>query len=163
MVFNFKKTILIKMAIPGWITKNVDFSNSNMNNDMNFSGSSSVTLAKGNVTLAKGDITLEAGTLFSFSDERLKMNIRPIENALERIDKIKGVYYQWKDKGENSDQEIGVIAQDVQQQFPELVTTNKDGILAVDYAKLVAVLIECVKDLKEQLRSSSRLDKSTTF
>jgi len=85
------------------------------------------------------------------SDERLKTDIRPIENALERVDKLKGVYYHWKDDDKKEKLEIGVIAQDVQKQFPELVNTDKNSILSVDYVKLTAILIECVKDLKQQI------------
>jgi hypothetical protein len=73
---------------------------------------------------------------------------------LDRIGKLKGVYYHWKDDKKEK-QEIGVIAQDVQQQFPELVNTDKNGILSVDYIKLTAILIECVKDLKQQISHKS--------
>lgn len=112
----------------------------------------SIDLKQGNINLDKGDISLKEGQLLAYSDERLKTDIRPIENALERVDKLKGVYYYWKDDNKNEKtQQIGLIAQNVQQQFPELVNTDKNGVLCVDYPKLTAILIECVKDLKQQL------------
>jgi hypothetical protein len=111
----------------------------------------SIQLDKGAISLTKGDISLTTGKVVMYSDERLKTNIRPIENALERVDKLKGVYYHWKDENEDKTQQIGLIAQDVQEQFPELVNTDKNGILSVDYPKLTAILIECVKELKQKL------------
>jgi hypothetical protein len=113
-----------------------------------------ILLKSGNISLNRGNINLLQGQLYVQSDERLKTDIRPIENALDRIGKLKGVYYHWKDDKKDK-QEIGVIAQDVQQQFPELVNTDKNGILSVDYIKLTAILIECVKDLKQQISHKS--------
>jgi archaellin len=116
------------------------------------SGGNSIDLKKGNINLDKGNISLKEGQLLAYSDETLKTDIRPIENALERVDKLKGVYYYWKDDTKNEKtQQIGVIAQNVQQEFPELVNTDKNGVLCVDYPKLTAILIECVKELKQQL------------
>lgn len=114
----------------------------------------SISLDKEHILLKRGNINLLQGQLYVQSDERLKTDIRPIENALDRIGKLKGVYYHWKDDKKEK-QEIGVIAQDVQQQFPELVNTDKNGILSVDYIKLTAILIECVKDLKQQISHKS--------
>lgn len=111
----------------------------------------SINLDNQHINLQSGDINLRKGQLFIQSDKRLKTDIRPIENALDRIETLKGVYYHWKDDDKKEKGEIGVIAQDVQQQFPELVNTDKNGILSVDYAKLTAILIECVKDLKQQI------------
>jgi hypothetical protein len=110
-----------------------------------------IRLAEGSIILEQGNISLMQGQLLVQSDERLKTDIRPIENALERVDKLKGVYYHWKDDDKKEKLEIGVIAQDVQKQFPELVNTDKNSILSVDYVKLTAILIECVKDLKQQI------------
>lgn len=110
-----------------------------------------INLKYGSISLEQGNINLMQGQLLVQSDERLKTDIQPIENALERVDKLKGVYYHWKDDDKKKKLEIGVIAQDVQQQFPELVNTDKNSILSVDYIKLTAILIECVKDLKQQI------------
>jgi hypothetical protein len=91
---------------------------------------------------ATGDIT-------SFSDITLKENIHAIDNALEKLDFIRGVTFTRKDTQSNH---IGVIAQEIEEVFPELVLTdNKTGLKSVAYGNLVAVLIQCVKELKDKL------------
>ena len=91
--------------------------------------------------------TLHIGGMAISSDERLKKDITLIDNALEKINKLKGVTYIWKD-GHGS-KEIGVIAQDIQAQFPELIYKNND-YLSVDYSRITAVLIEGVKELNKE-------------
>ncbi|MDE1463712.1 tail fiber domain-containing protein [Spartinivicinus poritis] len=89
------------------------------------------------------------------SDQNLKKNTAQLEKALENISKLNGVSYEWK---KNSKKDIGVIAQDVETVFPELVQnikiTNEDGtektLKQVNYAGLVGVLIEAVKELKHE-------------
>jgi hypothetical protein len=92
-----------------------------------------------------------AGSIFSISDERLKTDIELLENCLEKIDKLKGVSYTWRDG--HGGKEIGVIAQDIKSQFPELVSTNKDNFLTVDYPKLTAVLLEGIKEMKKEIET----------
>lgn len=75
------------------------------------------------------------------SDETLKKNIVKITNPIEKVAQLKGVTFDWKSNNKN---DIGVIAQDVQKVFPEAVQTGSDGKLAVDYARLVPVLIEAI-------------------
>ena len=98
------------------------------------------------------------GSISDVSDIRLKENIVPLENAIEKISSLKAIYFN--NKGESPDnREIGVIAQDVEKVLPELVSTNKEGYKMVDYTKLAPVLIEAVKELmaeNEQLKQ--RLD-----
>ena len=98
------------------------------------------------------------GSISDISDVRLKENIVPLENAIEKISSLKAIYFN--NKGESPDnREIGVIAQDVEKVLPELVSTNKEGYKMVDYTKLAPVLIEAVKELmaeNEQLKQ--RLD-----
>lgn len=90
-----------------------------------------------------------APAVFCTSDERLKTDIKLLENSLDKINKLKGVCYTWKDG--HGGKEIGVIAQDIQAQFPELVSINKDNFLTVDYPKLTAVLIEGIKEMKKDM------------
>ena len=71
---------------------------------------------------------------------RFKTNIAPIENALDKISALNGVYYDWrrdefKDKGFEDGRQIGVIAQDVEKVLPELVKTDSQGYKAVSYEK----------------------------
>ena len=91
----------------------------------------------------------------AFSDKRLKDNIKPIENSLEAIKKINGVTYDWKANGNSS---MGVIAQEVQSVFPQLVKEvqpleGDEKRLTVNYDGLIGVLIETVKELNAKIEN----------
>ena len=97
--------------------------------------------------LVTGDITA-----FSTSDERLKDNIKPIDNPLEKVMKISGNTFSWNENSRNSGDGIGVIAQEVEELgLPEVVTTRESGYKAVKYEKLVPLLIEAIKELKHEI------------
>ena len=89
-----------------------------------------------------GSIRASEG-LLSNSDKRLKENIYPIDNALSRVNQIEGVYFNWKDKKES---QVGVIAQQVKEVLPEVVSEDINSYLSVDYSKLVPLLIEAVNE-----------------
>ncbi len=88
----------------------------------------------------------------AFSDKRLKKDIKNIENSLDMVMKMQGVYYKRKDI-ENAKEQIGVLAQDMENVLPQVVLTADDEMKSksVDYGKLCALLIECVKDLQTQI------------
>lgn len=89
---------------------------------------------------------------YASSDQRLKDNIKPIENALEKLQKIRGVEFDWNDKQENyTGHDTGVIAQEVKEVLPEVVTERDDGYLAVKYEKMIGLLVESIKDLKSEV------------
>lgn len=88
---------------------------------------------------ATGDVT-------SASDEKLKTNIKTVDNALDSLDNIRGVKYSYIETGKPS---IGVIAQEVQKEFPELVA--EDDTLGVNYNGLIGVLIQAVKELRQEV------------
>ena len=96
-----------------------------------------------------GNLTY-VGTLTDTSDERLKENIRPVENGLAKVAALKGVYFNMKDNPGQT--EVGVIAQDVQKVLPEAVSVidKENGYLGVSYPSLIPVLIEAVKELKAE-------------
>jgi hypothetical protein len=100
---------------------------------------------------AIGDITA-----FYSSDIRLKENIVPIENALSKVEAITGNTYNWKDGFEeihsHKGNDLGIIAQEVQSVLPEVVTERDNGYLAVDYIKLIPVLIEAIKELSAKIK-----------
>ena len=88
------------------------------------------------------------------SDKRLKDNIVRIENPLEKVSKIGGYTYDWNDKQntyEVGSKDFGVIAQEIQEVLPELVTERDNGYLAVKYEKIVPLLIESIKELKQEI------------
>ena len=89
------------------------------------------------------------GTAFYYSSDRnLKTNIQPISNALDKVQQLQGVTFDWKEDGSSS---VGLIAQDVEEVFPELVHTDEEGVKSVEYANLVAVLIEAVKEQQKEI------------
>lgn len=93
------------------------------------------------------DGNISATSFLFSSDRRLKKNIKPI-TGLEHILKLQGVCFDWKESGDPS---VGLVAQDVEGVLPELVSTNSiTGLKSVQYANLVAVLIEAVKELKTE-------------
>jgi hypothetical protein len=93
--------------------------------------------------------------IVAFSDQSVKENIRPIENALERVIESRGVLYDRIDSGEKDN--IGFIAQELEVAFPELVVTNQDGTKAVKYQNAVAVLFEAVKEQQKQIDEIKRI------
>jgi hypothetical protein len=96
-----------------------------------------------------GNITANA---FSCpSDARLKMNIRPLTNSLEKLLILKGVRFEWDPNkhwvdSNSSKEEIGFIAQDVEKIIPEVVHTDAEGYKSLSYDKLTAVLVEGIKE-----------------
>ena len=108
------------------------------------------TLVQGTIS-AFGDVIAD-----SSSDARLKDNSTAIESPLEKVCKINGVSFNWNDKQsayEVGKKDIGVIAQEVEEVLPELVTTRDNGYKAVRYEKIVALLIEAVKEQQTQINN----------
>lgn len=87
-------------------------------------------------------------TLNSTSDINLKEDIEVIENPIDKIIKIDGVNFNWKRTGDKS---MGVIAQNVEEVFPQLIAEDSDGLKSVNYNGLIGVLIEAVKELKKEI------------
>lgn len=91
-----------------------------------------------------------AGSLYQASDAALKTDVAPLNSALDKILALKGVSFHWKDPGQGTGEQIGVIAQDVEKVFPQAVRKGVNGYETVDYSQLVAPLIEAVKSLKAE-------------
>ena len=92
--------------------------------------------------------TVMADSFNSASDARLKKDVVVLDGALDKIDAIRGVHYHWVDAAQPQSRQVGVIAQEIQAVYPELVKEGGNGFLSVDYPKLTAVLIQSVKELK---------------
>ena len=104
-----------------------------------------------NVTNLNASQTIIAQDFDSISDNKVKENVQTVENALEIINPLRGVSFDWKKTGNKS---YGVIAQEISKILPELV---KDGeIKSVNYNGLVGVLIEAVKELSAEIESLKR-------
>lgn len=87
----------------------------------------------------------------SSSDIRLKKNIEGLSGCLEKLMSLRGVRYNWntsvpRARNLGNQREIGMIAQEVEKFFPELVGEDSDGYKSIDYAKFVAVLLEAIKE-----------------
>ena len=89
----------------------------------------------------------------STSSLRYKQNVQPLSNALDIIEKLQGVTFDWKDTGKS---DIGLIAEQVNEVVPEFVLKDAEGLpKAVDYGKLTAILIEAVKELSALVKSQN--------
>jgi trimeric autotransporter adhesin len=86
----------------------------------------------------------------TYSSRRWKTNIHPLQNALSKVEQLRGVSYDLKDSGKH---EIGVIAEEVGQVVPEVVSYEKNGkdATGVDYSRLTALLIEAVKQQQREI------------
>jgi len=108
--------------------------------------------ASGNIT---GSVIEASGDVIAFgsSDRRLKDNITPIENPLEKMEKIGGYTFVWNDNQSTyTGKDVGVVAQEIEEILPELVTTRGTGYKAVKYEKIVPLLIESIKELQKKVQ-----------
>ena len=137
-------------------TANTAFVIGNGTNSSNKSDAFKV-MFNGDATLSN-DLTVEGDIVIS-SDARLKANIVSLGSTLARLLLIDGKSYTMKKDGK---QKIGVLAQDIQKVFPELVSTDDRDMLAVNYQGLVPVLINALKEqdgkMKEQEKRLERLE-----
>ncbi len=99
---------------------------------------------------ATGDITA-----YYSSDIRLKENIIPIPNALEKVNQISGNTYDWKEGYDevhsHKGNDVGVIAQEIEAILPQIVTNRDTGFKAVQYEKIIPLLIEAIKELSAKV------------
>lgn len=116
--------------------------------------------ATGNI-YATGDVT---AFYSNTSDERLKTNIKTIENPLDIIANIRGVRFNWNDEAKEINEfvdldkrEIGVLAQEVEKELPEVIKEGFSGYKAVRYEKIIAVLIEGMKEQQSKINTLERL------
>jgi trimeric autotransporter adhesin len=93
------------------------------------------------------------GDLVSPSDVRLKKDITPIPDALDRLLQLEGVNFHWIGNRDNNRMNMGIVAQEVEKQFPEAVRTDERGFKAVSYDKLVAPMIEAMKEQQKQIEA----------
>lgn len=108
-----------------------------------FAGGSAMSLdSLGNMTIL--------GTLTQSSDARLKKDIMPLRNSLNKIMSLGGYQYHWLNAARNEVVQTGVLAQEVEAQMPELVKSDEDGMKSVNYSGLIPYLVEAVKELKKE-------------
>ena len=109
------------------------------------------TLAVGGAITATGNITA-----YFTSDKRQKTNIHLIIDALEKVKKLNGVKWDWNE--DNTDEvtktlpATGLIAQEVDEVLPEVVIVRNDGYLAIDYSKMIGLIVEAIKELDAKIK-----------
>ena len=114
------------------------------------------------VIQASGYVQMQYGYGTS-SDERIKTNIRTIENALDKTLLLRGVEYN-DIRIEPERKKIGLIAQEVELIIPEVVRTNEeDGLKSIEYQNLVALLIESIKSQQKQINELKLILKNNNL
>ena len=104
---------------------------------------------------------IAAGSMFP-SDARLKTNIEPMSDVLERLDQVRAVSFDWNEKYEvfgtpMGERQIGIIAQELEAVFPEMVMTVGDyDYKAIDYSKLTVLLLEALHELHAKVGQLER-------
>ena len=94
------------------------------------------------------------------SDKRYKDNLTLIDDPIDKINKIGGYTFDWNKDSEYTGSDVGVVAQEVEQVLPEVVKTRDNGDKAVNYEKIVPLLIECIKSQDRTIKSMKNQSKS---
>jgi len=98
---------------------------------------------------------VDAPAFYTFSDQRLKQDIRPLGGALAAVRQLRGVRYTYRQDIEGKPlpkgEQVGVLAQEVEKLYPELVSTAPNGYKAVNYSQLTPVLLEALKEQQQQI------------
>jgi hypothetical protein len=113
-------------------------------------------MGAGDDFLGGGGEYLTSTGLHTSSDERLKKDIVPISGSLAKLEQLTPVTYEWKDTSFGTKQQIGLIAQNVQTVFPQLVEANASGTLSLNYANLAAPIIDAIKELDEKITAQQQ-------
>mgnify|MGYP003305472547 FL=1 len=163
---------LAATAVTGTLSGNISqfTNNSGFITQVTTGGATTVSAGNGiGLNTGNGTITMTGsysgsftatGNVTAYSDERIKYNISTIENALDKVCKLRGVYYTHK---QDDEENIGVIAQEVEKVVPELVSIAKtsekpfehlDDIRTMKYGNTIGLLIQAVKELKEYVDRS---------
>ena len=142
-----------RVDLPNFRFHSIKASNSDVSNfnyigfDLH-NGSGADTVSRVFTLFGNGNASL-SGTLTSASDLRLKKNIVQLENSLENLFQLRGVNFYWKHETKSQDKQIGVIAQEVDRLYPELVS-KKGAFMSVNYDGFVPIFTESIKILKKQ-------------
>ena len=131
-----------------------------LNTDVDGDGADNKVEVYGDLDVS-GAITADGNiTAYASSDKRLKDNITPLTSPLIKISKIGGYEFDWnKKQSDFKGHDVGVIAQEIKEVVPEVVTERKDGYLAVRYEKLVPLLIEGIKELTDRVEKLEEENK----
>ena len=103
-------------------------------------------------------------TAYYSSDIQLKENIRPIENAVFKVQQLSGIQFTWNEKShqvqQDKGEDVGLIAQEVEKVLPEIVITRENGIKAVNYEGVIPLLVEAIKEQQSTIENlKDRINK----
>lgn len=138
----------------GWTGGGVAYSN----NSININGGSGVTFGAWNVPdgyIATGGSAWFRYDVTAYSDSRVKDNVQQIENAIEKVQSIRGVTFTRNDYDDKSKRHAGVIAQEVLDVLPEVVNKDESGMYSVAYGNMAALFIEAIKEQQQQIRAQA--------
>jgi hypothetical protein len=124
-------------------TGNLGIGTTTLTSTLNVGGSAYISN-----NLVTGGYITAGGAVTAYSDSRLKTNIHIITNSLQKLLQLQGVTYERTDTG---DRGRGMIAQNVQKLYPELVIENANGMLSVAYGNFIADVIEAIRELQDQI------------
>jgi len=130
---------------------------------LNVRGSGNVGIGNASPTqqlTVTGNI-LASGTITASSDRRLKQNIKPLTGTLSRLDQLRGVSFEWNHlatsmRHKEGEKGIGMIAQELQKVYPELVVGSKKDYLSIDYGEFTAVLLQVAKDQQKEIKDQGK-------
>ena len=112
------------------------------------------TTAPGTALEVRGNVLVQ-GTVTQTSDARFKSRVASLGNALDTIEALRGVKFEWTPERQTAPghvgRQLGFLAQEVATVLPELVHTNTDGYLSLNYSGLTPVLVEAVKELEQRI------------
>lgn len=159
---NYVQATLSDNAIPRWDNANIQLRNSSIWDDGNShiligSDSDSIDVAY-NLEVAG---VFKTSKIYHSSDKRYKKNIQPLDSALQKVVALEGVSYEWKTEEYpqmkfSEGVQIGLIAQEIEKIYPELVLTDASGYKSVEYANIVAVLIEAIKEQQQIINTQNQ-------
>lgn len=129
------------------------------NGDVNIDGNN--LSGTGYALRVNGDAFLSAGSTWQTSDRRFKTNIQKLENASDKLKKLNGYTYlfkteEFKKRNFSKTEQIGLIAQELKEVFPQLVREGSDGYLAVNYEGMIPVLLEGFKEQQAQIEAQQQ-------
>ncbi len=125
---------------------------------ININGSTGVTFGGWNVPdayIATGGSAWFRYDVTAYSDSRVKENVLVIDNALQRIRSIRGVTFTRNDRGDKTQRHAGVIAQEVLEILPEVVTKDSEGMYSVAYGNMAGLFIEAIKEQQTQIEDQA--------
>ena len=129
----------------------------------------SINTNNGNITMGTGTLTCASvqatGDIIAFftSDSRLKDNIKKIESPLQKLSDINGYTFTWNASDtitKRTGDDIGLIAQEVRSVIPQAVVVRENGYYGLDYIKVIPLLVESIKELKQKVEDLENVIQS---